>query len=152
MSGDKENLKFKITLSGTFWNNPPKYSIWIDDTLIKQSQISKNSNEYEVIEFNLDLEESTHALKIKLENKTNSDTIVENNQIIKDTLLNIESIEIDDMDLEKLKWSSQYLLDSPQEYQGKIIDHLDHCVNLGWNGTYILEFSTPFYIWLLENL
>jgi hypothetical protein len=42
--------------------------------------------------------------------------------------------------------------DQQQQYQGKEIDHLDNCVNLGWNGTYTLKFASPFYIWLLEKL
>ena len=74
------------------------------------------------------------------------------NQVIKDTLLNIDDIVIDDISLGNLLWSAEYVLDHPQEYKGQIIDHLDGCVNLGWNGTYILKFSSPFYIWLLEKL
>jgi len=67
-------------------------------------------------------------------------------------LLNIDDITIDDISLGNLLWSAEYILDEPQEYNGKIIDHLDHCVNLGWNGAYTLKFTSPFYVWLLEKL
>ena len=67
-------------------------------------------------------------------------------------LLNIKDIEIDSISLGQLVWSGEYLIDEPQEYNGTTITKLDHCVNLGWNGTYVLNFSSPFYIWLLESL
>jgi hypothetical protein len=98
------------------------------------------------------LNEGDHTLKIRLENKTASDTLVENGEIVKDMLLNIDDIEIDDISLGNLLWSAEYLLDKPQEYKGNSINHLDGCVNLGWNGTYVLKFTTPFYVWLLEKL
>jgi len=29
---------------------------------------------------------------------------------------------------------------------------LTNCIDLGWNGEWQLEFDSPFYIWLLENI
>ena len=72
--------------------------------------------------------------------------------IINDMLLNIKDIEIDSISLGQLVWSGEYLIDEPQEYNGTTITKLDHCVNLGWNGTYVLNFSSPLDIWLLESL
>ena len=98
------------------------------------------------------IDEGQHELKIRLENKTINDTVIENSEVVKDMLLNIDDITIDDISLGNLLWSSEYILDKPQEYNGNTIDHLDGCVNLGWNGTYVLKFTSPFYIWLLEKL
>jgi hypothetical protein len=68
-------------------------------------------------------------------------------------LLNIHSIQVNRVDLGLLLWShSRYWLDTPRMHNGQITAYLDHCVNLGWNGTYELKFSTPFYHWLLDNL
>ena len=92
-------------------------------------------------------------LSIRLENKESSDTIVENNEISKDMLLNINDIEIDDVSLSNLIWiKSDYHLDQPQNFKGNVINRLPNCVNLGWNGTYKMQFESPFYIWLLENI
>ena len=74
------------------------------------------------------------------------------NDIVKDMILNIDDVIIDDISLGNLLWSAEYILDEKQIYQGQEIDRLDGCVNLGWNGTYVLKFSSPFYIWLLEKL
>ena len=78
--------------------------------------------------------------------------VIENGEVIKDMLLNIDDITIDDISLGNLLWTAEYKLDKPQQYNNQTIDHLDSCVNLGWNGTYILNFTSPFYIWLLEKL
>jgi hypothetical protein len=146
----EENLKFKINLTGTFWDRRPQFSVWLDDHVVIQSEIASESEQ--IVDFERRISEGPHSLKIRLENKTNSDTVVENDKVIKDMLLNIDDITIDDISLGNLRWSAEYKLDNPQEYQGKTIDHLDGCVNLGWNGTYTLNFTSPFYIWLLEKL
>jgi hypothetical protein len=145
-----EQLNFVVTLSGTFWDKKPQFSIWVDNHRVVASEISSSAQQ--PIKFTRDLDEGPHSLNIRLENKNREDTVVENGEIVKDMLLNIDDITIDDISLGNLLWSAEYKFDVAQECQGKEIDHLDGCVNLGWNGTYVLKFSSPFYIWLLEKL
>ena len=145
----EEQLNFKISLSGTYWSKHPQFSVWLDENVIVQSEISENP---QTITFDRAVVEGDHTLSIRLENKHPSDTVITDGVIVKDLLLNIEDISIDDISLGNLLWSAEYKLDQPQSYQGKTIKQLDNCVNLGWNGTYILKFSSPFYIWLLEKL
>jgi hypothetical protein len=144
-----ETLKFSITLNRTYWDKLPQYSIWVNDDKIVDDALSEDRR---TVEFERDLAEGDYLLKIRLENKTNKDTIIENGEIVKDMLLNIEDIVIDDISLGNLLWDATYILDEPHEFNGKTITQLDHCVNLGWNGTYVLKFSSPFYLWLLEKL
>ena len=140
-----ETLTFKIGLSGTFFNNVPAYSILLNG--IKHAS-GKVLAETKFIDFSANIEEDQeHVLEIRLENKTSRDTITENGEIIKDTLLNIDSIAIDDIELGDLKWSmSEFVGDDPAR------PILQRCVNLGWNGSYRLKFTSPFYLWLLENM
>lgn len=147
---NEEKLSFVVTLSGTFWERRPQFSIWLDDHLVVASEISHVGQQE--IKFEHTIDEGLHSLKIRLDNKTNTDTILENGSVVQDMLLNIDDITIDDISLGNLLWSAEYILDQPQEYKGQTIDHLDGCVNLGWNGTYVLKFTSPFYIWLLEKL
>lgn len=148
---EQESLEFAVTVSGTYWDKKPQFSIWIDNKVIIQTEIS--SDALQTHKFTRDIDEGEHTLRIKLENKTNYDTVVINNEVTKDMLLNINDITIDDISLGQLLWSeSTFALDEPHQYQGKEITQLDNCVNLGWNGTYILKFSSPFYVWLLEKL
>ena len=146
----QENLKFEISLSGTYWGKKPQFSVWLDDHPVIQTELA---NLTQTVTFEREIIEGSHELKIRLENKDQqTDTVVENGEIVKDMLLNIDDIIIDDISLGNLLWTAEYHLDKPQEYQGKTITKLDSCVNLGWNGTYILKFTSPFYIWLLEKL
>ena len=140
-----ETLPFKIGLSGTFFNNVPAYSILLNG--VKQAS-GKVSTESKIIEFSADIEDDQeHLLEIRLENKTNRDTVTENGEIVKDMLLNVDSIAIDDIELGELKWSmSEFVADDPAR------PTLVRCVNLGWNGSYRIRFTGPFYLWLLENM
>ena len=147
---NEEKLNFAIALTGTYWSKRPQFSVWLDDHVIIQSEIAGQAQQ--IVNFERTLNEGPHTLKIRLENKDSSDTQIENGEVIKDMLLNIDDITIDDISLGSLRWSAEYILDHPQEYKGQEIDHLDGCVNLGWNGTYLLKFTSPFYIWLLEKL
>ena len=154
---NSEELTFKVSLSGTYHSKVPEYSILLDDQVIQKAAISKSSEEIEDIEFKATLTDGPHSLKIRLENKESSDTLKDNYdsedyQIIGDMLLNIDNIQIDDIALGQLLWDSEYILDEPQLSNGELTTSIEHCVNLGWNGTYVLNFSSPFYIWLLEKL
>ena len=146
----EENLSFKISLTGTFWDRRPQFSVWLDDHVVIQSEIASSAEQ--IVSFERRVDEGDHTLKIRLENKTTSDTVIENGEVVKDMLLNIDDIMIDDISLCNLLWSAEYILDKKETYKGQNIDHLDGCVNLGWNGTYVLKFTSPFYVWLLEKL
>lgn len=145
-----EKLVFNISLTGTFWDKHPQFSVWLDDHVVMQSEITSTAEQ--VINFEREVDEGAHELKIRLENKTDADTVIENGGVVKDMLLNINDITIDDISLGQLLWDAEYILDKKHMYNGQEIDHLNSCVNLGWNGTYVLKFTSPFYIWLLEKL
>ena len=140
-----ETLTFKIGLTGTYWDRKPKCTVLLNGEE-KAALVCDENLQY--AEFTCDLaEEQEHCLEIRLENKTNADTITENNEIVKDMLLNIESIEIDEIELGQVKWTlSEFVADDAKR------ETLKRCVNLGWNGSYRLKFTSPFYLWLLENM
>ncbi len=145
-----EKLSFVVTLSGTFWDRRPQFSIWLDDHVVIQSEIVSTAQQ--PMTFERTVNEGSHTLKIRLENKIDADTVIDMGEVVKDMLLNIDDITVDDISLGNLLWSAEYILDKKSIYKGQEIDHLDGCVNLGWNGTYVLKFSSPFYLWLLEKL
>lgn len=148
MSQHKETLNFKIVLSGTYWHTKvPAYTVLLDSVEFSKGSATKESV---TIEFSADIEEETeHILEIRLENKSDKDTVQDprTKEIVKDLLLNIEEIQIDEISLGELKWSaSEFIADDPDR------PTLKNCVNLGWNGSYKLKFTSPFYLWLLEHL
>ncbi len=148
-----EKIHFKIGLSGTYWGKKPQYEILVNDKQFYQGIISNEQNQPEFFEFSTELEEDcNHKLQIRLTNKTDKDVVkdvddIDNFNIVQDMLLNIDSICIDDIDIGSLMWTeSSFVGDDTTR------PILKNCVNLGWNGTYTLEFSSPFYLWLLEKM
>ena len=145
-----ESLDFAVTLSGTFWEKRPQFSIWIDEHVVVQSELPDQNPH--TFKFSKTVAYGPVSLKIRLENKTIQDTVTDGDSIVKDMLLNIKDIKINDLSLGELLWSADYVLDQPQKYQGNVINTLSNCVNLGWNGTYIINLSSPYRLWLLESI
>lgn len=147
-----ENLHFEIGLSGTHWGKLPQFTILVDNQVVKTG----TADQHEIHTFDVELADGPHVLKIRLENKEDGDTVQdeEKQTIVKDLLLNIESLGIDNIEISNLRWSkSKYVLDKPAEIApGEFKSEYSSCANLGHNGTWIFEFDSPFYIWLLENL
>jgi hypothetical protein len=146
----KEKLSFKVGLSGTYWDKKPAYSISIDGVEQVSAFITSDSGVTEYQEFSVEVEEDIeHTLEIRLLNKANTDTVQNSDktEILKDLLLNIDSIEIEEIELGELKWDATKFV--PDNSLNPIVER---CVNLGWNGTYILSFNSPFYLWLLEKM
>ena len=144
-----EKLHFKIGLAGTYWDKKPIYSILVNDAIIETREIESPTGEVFFAEFDTIVPEGPTPLKIRLENKHWTDTIQNEDKtaIVKDMILNIKSVEIDEIDLGTLIWSKSV-------FTGDDADRpvLDNCVDLGWNGTWTLPLESPFYIWLLENI
>ena len=147
---NSETLKFRIGVSGSYWDKKPAYSVSVDGVEQACAVIAADTGVVEYAEFTLAvMEDSPHLLEIKLLNKTDDDVVQSQDQteIVKDMLLNIESISIDDIELGQLKWDeSEFVAEDPAR------PTLKNCVNLGWNGSYRLKFSSPFYLWLLEKM
>lgn len=157
---EQETLRFKIGLSGSSKKQPNiRISINDQEKVTEQLVVARNTTQY--FEFDATVYEGDCSLSIEMLNKTTSDTVLDSDgNIIEDLLLNIESIEIDEINLGSLLWTeSDYRPDYPVQYQiemrnqGKDLPvSVKNCVNLGWNGTWKLPFTSPFYVWLLENI
>lgn len=154
MSGDTESLKFKIVLSGTGSPYPCNFTISIDDKVYINETTSATSTAYEFV---ASLTEGKHSLNIELLDKSGKHITKDSDgNLDQDFQLNIESIAIDDIDLAMLIWTlSKYYPKYPDNYEDleqKAKTVVTDCVTLGWNGVWSLEFDSPFYLWLLENI
>ena len=148
-----ETLHFKIGLAGTYWDKRPEYSILVNDDVVVTGKVETPTGELFYVEFDADVAEGPATLKIRLENKEDSDILKDsyedpdNFKIIGDLLLNIKTVEIDEINLGNLLHDkSKFVGDDPAR------PVLDKCQDLGWNGAWIFPFESPFYIWLLENI
>jgi hypothetical protein len=155
-----ENLKFKVQLYAQYWDKPPVAEILIGDKSVIKQEITGTEQNPDIIEFHHELtEEQEYKFVIHRTNKDNSQTIVENTKIVKDQLLLIKSIEIDEIDLGGLVYEGLYYPGYPepwaneQKKAGKELpESFKNVTAMGHNGRWEFKFSSPFYMWLLENL
>ena len=156
-----ENLKFKIQLYATFWNKLPTCEIFIDDKSHWKGEIAGTEQEPITVEFESVLEQNKeYKLSIHRQGKDKGQTVVnDKGDILKDQLLNIKSIEIDNIDIGALVYEGVYTPEYPepwatqQRQQGmELPETFKNTTQMGHNGTWTFKFTSPFYMWLLENL
>jgi len=155
-----EKLKFKLELYATMWDKPPIADIKIAGKSYFKEEIASTEDKPTIIEFEYELEEGkSYNLIINRSGKNKRQTIVENEKIIKDQLLHIKSIEIDEIDLGGLVYEGVYKPEYPEpwatqqtEAGNKPPETLKNVTQMGHNGTWTFTFESPFYMWLLENL
>ena len=156
-----EKLKFKIELYAEMWNQAPIVEIIINHTGIIQERIHRDKNAPHIIEFEHELQEdTTNKLILKRSNKLKDETVVsQDGHIIKDQILHIKSIEIDEIDIGSLVYEGVYEPKYAEPWFTQIKEAgreppktFKNCTGLGHNGTWTFTFGSPFYMWLLENL
>ncbi len=156
-----EKLKFKLELWGQYWDQPPEVKILLNDHVHFKGKISASEQKPEVIIFDHELiEGNTQQLVIERMGKTAKQTVVDHaGNIVKDQLLNIKSIQIDEIDIGALMYEGIYKPSYPQPWAsqekkaGKVLpESLKNVTVMGHNGRWEFTFMSPFYMWLLENL
>ena len=156
-----ENLKFKLELHATMWDKPPYAEIMINDHICFKGDITGSEEKPNVIEFEHELTEGEqHHLTIKRSGKGKYQTIINaKGDILKDQLLNIKSIEIDEIDIGGLVYEGVYTPQYPEPWATQqkdagidLKESFKNVTRMGHNGTWTFKFVSPFYMWLLENL
>ena len=156
-----EKLKFKLELYATMWDQPPVAEIKINSKSYFKAEITGNEQDPTTIEFEAELtDESEYNLIIERSGKENNQTVVnEKGDILKDQLLHIKNIEIDEIDIAGLVYEGVYTPKYPEpwatqqrESGNDLKDSFENVTQMGFNGEWKLKFSSPFYMWLLENL
>ena len=156
-----EKLKFKLELYATMWDRPPVAEIKLNSKSYFKSDITGTEQEPTVIEFEEELEEnSEYNLIIERSGKGRNQTVInQKGDILKDQLLHIKGIEIDEIDIGALVYEGVYSPNYPEPWatqqreSGKDLkDAFKNVTQMGFNGQWKLTFGSPFYMWLLENL
>ena len=156
-----EKLKFKLELYATMWDRPPHAEILIRDKSHFRGDITGTEDKPDVVEFEHEFTEGEKSeLIIKRSGKTKGQTVInENGDVLKDQLLDIKSIEIDEIDIGALVYEGIYTPEYPEpwatqqrEAGTELKESFKNVTQIGHNGTWRFKFSSPFYMWLLENL
>jgi hypothetical protein len=156
-----EKLKFKLELYATMWDKPPVAEIKLNSKSYFKSEITGTEQDPTVVEFEEELTEgSEYNLIIERSGKGKNQTVInEKGDILKDQLLHIKYIEIDEIDIGSLVYEGVYTPKYPepwatqqQESGNDLKDSFKNVTQMGFDGEWKFTFSSPFYMWLLENL
>jgi hypothetical protein len=120
-------------------NNDTRWSSTITEITPIEVDITSNDDEEVKVEFVLSGKTTEHT------------TVDENGKIISDARLQVENIAIDEIALDEILENQK--LPYYHNFNGNGKDTVDQFLNvLGCNGTAEFKFTTPFYLWLLENM
>jgi len=143
------------------WDLPPYAEILINDKSYFHDNITGDENKPDLIEFEHEFEEGkSHELVIKRSGKGRKQTVVDDEgNILKDQLLHIKNIEIDEINLGGLVYEGEYIpiysepwATQQRQAGNELKESFKNATQLGHNGTWHFKFESPFYMWLLENL
>ena len=127
---------------------PLSVQVWLDDLLLLD-----NPHVQEKIAFahGISDDDGEHQLRIVISGKTADHTRVDDQgNIIKDATLQISTVTIDSIDINQLFLEKCVYTHDFNGTQTEIQDTF-HGV-AGCTGTIVFEFTTPIYLWLLENM
>ena len=152
-----ETVDFKIDITGNgFDDRWPECKILTNDHEHFNGQIKGN----QVIELNVGLDDdSNNKLVIDYYNRDYKKDVVLDRHCydpIKSTNLVVNSINLDDIELGMIPYYTSYIdvyepwyLDQDRE---EFPNPRREDMQISWNSRWTMEFSSPVYIWLLENI
>lgn len=141
-----EKLIFDIELSATLGTESKDIQgyFYINDDLLGKYVFNESGTWKQSA--TLEVDESTHKIGFTLNNKSARDTVLdESKNIISDTLITLEKLQIDGIDVTELFLKNAVF----EDQTGKQVAVTR---NVGINGTYSMEFSVPYYEWLLSKV
>ena len=124
------------------------FEAWLDNTIMFDADSVQHSTK---ISFPVTDEDAEHVLKLVLKGKCAEHTTVDSDgNILSDTVLTISDLAFDGIELGQIMYDkATYIHDfngSGQQVEEQFYG------TMGCNGTVSLTFSTPVYLWLLENM
>jgi hypothetical protein len=136
------NTELSISLVPHYTDTIPVISYGID-TLDNTIHLHEKTT----LKFSVDLANDKHQLLIKYDNNNGPNHAVE-----------IESVTIEGLTLDRFKWNSRYYPVYPEpwasEQTNPLPEYQESATYMGWNGIWIMYFEVPVFPWIhrLENL
>jgi hypothetical protein len=148
-----ERLLIKLGISGTYWDRRPEYRVSFNGVPVAHGHFQAPSGSTEYVEFPAEYSTDDAVLTVELLNKRSTDTVenADKTAIVQDMTLDIVELEIDDINMMPLLHGvCEYRPVYPAHYSGDPV--VRECVTLGWNGVWSVNWTNPYYLWLLEHL
>ena len=148
-----EKVNFKIDLK-IITHDEVKEHPFVNISINGFPQFGEICDKDTLVDIDVEVQDDTdNFLSIEYMNKDPiTDVVFNNTEIIKDKRVEISSIFVNDVQLNIFALDDPDLLSYvPIDTSGKSSIGFP-ATKLSWNGRTTLKFSTPIYIWLLENL
>jgi hypothetical protein len=127
---------------------PLGVEVWID-----QQQIFNTEHLADTVKIshNIAEDDAEHELQVILKHKQPQHTTIDaDGNITQDAVINIDSFEFEEIDVNQTVQEQVVYI---HDFNGSAAEIQDQFFgSMGCNGTLSLKFSTPIYLWLLENM
>jgi len=143
-----ETVKISFDIETSDAECPLGVQIWLDGAVLLT-----NNHVQEKISFAHDIvdDDSEHKLQVIIWGKTADHTKVdEAGNITKDALISISKIQVDEIDIVQIFHARAQYHHDFNGSQAPVTDKFHRY--MGCNGAVTFKFSTPIYLWLLENM
>ena len=148
-----ENINFKIKLHGHDCNDRwPACKISLNNDVMFNGEIQDET----LVEFDASVVDDSvdNKLVIDYYNKDfRLDVVLDaNGNIIKNKTIDILDICVEDIDLNQIPYDKNTVEVYEEAYPQDLPRTRKNDMELSWNSTWTMEFSSPVYVWLLENI
>jgi hypothetical protein len=155
MSLLSEKIIFEIYVISKYWKDPPGLTVYIDNLQKFQGLITEQST---VIKFTHELIFGSHTLQMDRVGKTNQQMCKKENGDTEGQDLIIDYIKIDGVDIRNIIWTkSYYEPEYPEPWASqqrslgiKLEQRVLGETYFGHNGRWSLEFTSPFYRFIMD--
>lgn len=126
-----------------------KLTVWLNEKIVLEPLLSTESTEYSIT-FE-DVEDGKYQVNFELSGKTPDMTKIDSvGNILSDEVVEINEITVEDIDVTQLFFEKSVYRHNFNGTRDAIDDQFYG--TMGCNGVVSFEFTTPFYLWLLENM
>lgn len=145
-----DTIKFQCNVETTDASAPLGFEVLLDNvSMFKTDHVTDTLK----ISFDISDDEAAHNLQLVMTGKTQQHTVIDQQgNISSDAVLKLSNFEIDEIIIDNIIMSFHNLPYS-HDFNGTQSATVDKFFgSMGCNGTVTFEFTTPFYLWLLENM
>ena len=143
-----KKIKISVDLVNKFACADLNVELLVDNQSFYNNKVIPGTHSLEHI---VDLDDGNHTFSIVLSGKNTEHTKVnETGQIISDVLIEATNVCFDDINIDQLI-SEQAVYTHNNNDTAELTEHKFYGP-MGCNGTVTLNFTSPFYLWLLESM
>lgn len=142
-----ESFEIKFRVTNTDPAIPLQLQICMDDQILDSVTVTDAKH----CTYNVTLADGNHELKLIMSGKTIEHTVLNpQGEIVTDAMLQFTNVELDEINIDAMIQSLAVYTHDFNGTGNEINEQFYHA--MGCNGTASLKFTTPVYLWLLENM